>query len=77
MFLIEGHELQRVYSGRRAADIQRRASMERLERESACDDLKAGEESITSEGKYLFQGAASKFKWARPLNAYAKPDIHR
>lgn len=51
--------------------------MERLERESASDDLKAGEESITSEGKYLFQGAASKFKWARPLNAYAKPDIHR
>jgi hypothetical protein len=51
--------------------------MERFERESAGEDLKADEERITSEGKYVLRGVASEFKWARPLNAYAKPDAHR
>jgi hypothetical protein len=51
--------------------------MESLERESACEHLKETAERISPAGDTKFHSGASKFKWARPLNAYVMPDVRR
>ena len=51
--------------------------MERLERESACEDLKAGAERITANIKTVVQRTALKFKWSRPLYQSSRPDVLR